>query len=166
MNLFQQEFSFKGIVFTTSHYLISFCESKNITVIQRISRNEFGLPFVKDMLIELKARYNASFYGYMNSDILLNPNVLLVLKDISDRINSKKYPNTIGIACTVKDVDYSFNSSDFDTMNSTKLLFTKNYTRSRMRGSASKVIINFNSIHRIYSYILTSFHLRNLHLSL
>ena len=142
MKLFQQEFSFKGIVFTTSHSLLSFCTSKNITVIQKMSRNEFGLPFVKDMLIELRARYNSSYYGYMNSDILLNPNVISVLKGISERINNKKYPYTIGITCTVKDVDYPFDSSDFYSMNSTKLLFIKNYTRSRMRGSASKVILS------------------------
>lgn len=158
MSLFQQEYSFKGIVFTTSHSLISFCESKNITVIQRISRNEFGLPYVRDMLIELKARYNSSYYGYMNSDILLNPNIISTLKGISDRINRKQYPTTIGITCTVKEVDNSFNSSDFDTMNSTRLQFKKNYTRSRMRGSSAKVkIIQYSIIGFIYISTLISY---------
>lgn len=143
MSLYQKEYSFKGIVFSSSPSIISFCEIMNITVIQRISRNEFGLPFVKDMLIELASRYRSEYYGYMNSDILLNPNVFNALERISKKMNTGIYPYPIGITSTVMDVKYNFSSNDFDTINNTRLLFKRNFTKSRMRGSSAKVSIVF-----------------------
>ena len=75
MSLYQKKFSFRGLVFSPSPQMERLCNLLNIKVVKNISRNEYGVPFVRGMLETMKKLVHADYYGYMNSDILLNPEV-------------------------------------------------------------------------------------------
>ena len=53
-------------------------ESFSDLVVLRIPEaNEFGLPILKDMLLELKSRFSSDLFAFVNSDILPSKHALL-----------------------------------------------------------------------------------------
>lgn len=75
LSLFQRSFRFKAIVFTDSPAIRSTAERLHLLWLPIVHANPYGLPLVREMLLAARNHFNTSFYGYMNSDILLNPGV-------------------------------------------------------------------------------------------
>ena len=53
--------------------------------------NEYGTPFLKDMYFAVFRKYNATFYGFSNGDILYNSGLLQTLDHVKDHLG---YLNT------------------------------------------------------------------------
>ena len=72
LSCLQKQYRIKGVMFSSSPAVKNYCDVVGITVISRYRTNDYGLPFVRDMLLEIRRRYDADSYGYMNSDIMLS----------------------------------------------------------------------------------------------
>ena len=44
--------------------------------------NEYNLPLVKSLLLTLRDCFSSDYYGYLNSDILLSPDVFYILESL------------------------------------------------------------------------------------
>ena len=104
MSLYQHQYLFRGVVFTTSKTVIEFCDIMNITHINKYETNEYGLPVVRSMLQKMKEFIDADYYGYMNSDILLNSKVFDVLKIVTTAVNNGEITDQIELISQVKNV--------------------------------------------------------------
>lgn len=80
MSILQREYSFKGVIIASSPNVTDYALALNLTVIKEVESNPYGLPFLNSIINSSKSLFNASFYGYMNSDILLNP---LIIKEMT-----------------------------------------------------------------------------------
>ena len=79
MSIYQQNSDFIGIVFSNSNSIIKEALSNNLTVLLNVKRNQYKMPYFRSLLVIMKQYIQAQFYGYMNSDILLNPRVFQLL---------------------------------------------------------------------------------------
>lgn len=52
--------------------------------------NEKEIPFIKDLFIDIQNRYDASFYGYLNSDILFDDTIISTLQSVHIAIQNKQ----------------------------------------------------------------------------
>lgn len=55
-----------------------------------IRTNEKEIPFIKDLFIDIQNRYDASFYGYLNSDILFDDTIISTLQSVHIAIQNKQ----------------------------------------------------------------------------
>ena len=106
MSIYQKKFSFRGFVFSSSPQMERLCNLLNIKVVKNISRNEYGIPFVRNMLETMKKTVHADYYGYMNSDILLNPNVFNTIQIINENIRQGILPSSVELISQVKAISY------------------------------------------------------------
>lgn len=125
MHLFQQHYSFKGVVFTTSPIIIDFCNQHNLSVITTFERNQFHLPQVNSLFIEMVNKVNASFYGYINSDILLHPVVFDLLPIIHTKIENGILPTDVGLVSSVFASTINYTNKVFTSCESYKTIFKK-----------------------------------------
>ena len=49
--------------------------------------NYKGLPILREIYITLTTLYQAEYYGYINSDILISPSLFPVLTQLSNQYN-------------------------------------------------------------------------------
>lgn len=139
MSTYQEQFNFKGVVFTQSKSVKKEALDYNLTVFTINSRNEYGIPLISSMLIIMKENINADYYGYMNSDILLNPKVFTLLKN-KQMLGIEN--NTLLVE-RVLEVGFPFSVTDFSTMKSINQVFSRNYTNTRLRNSLSADVFIF-----------------------
>lgn len=142
MSLYQQYFSFKGIIFTNSNDVGMFAESLNITVFPIKKRSKFRMPVIKEMLNTMRNQYQSKFYGYMNSDILLHYRVFSLLPLVTKRMKSRKLPANVELASRVTVVDSDFHITDFSSLESCRSAFDKKrmgYLRSNV--TAVRIIL-------------------------
>ena len=83
--LFQQKYNFKGIFFTSNPKAIQKCKEYGIETVSEIWRNPYGIPFISGMFNRTYAMYNASYYGYINADILVSERIFDVLSFITSQ---------------------------------------------------------------------------------
>lgn len=76
LSFFQREFRFKCIVFTNTPSLIAFAKRYKVLTISKYPVNKFHMPLVREMFTLSQSTFSASYYGYINSDILLSPNII------------------------------------------------------------------------------------------
>ena len=99
---YQQEFSFKPVLFTTSPSLISFAKNHTIDVVQDIKTNMHGMPYIRDMMIQILKTYNGLHYGYMNADILFTKDLFKALGVVRDQVDQNRIPSLVIISlCTL-----------------------------------------------------------------
>lgn len=72
-SLYQQSHRFRGVVFSNSTPIIRYATSKGLFVVKECQRNEYGVPLYRSMMLALKRRFCSQYYGYINSDILIDP---------------------------------------------------------------------------------------------
>lgn len=123
MNLYQQQYSFRGVVFTTSSRVIDACKKYNLTVITDMQRNEYGLPIVSYMFQRMVVSVDASYYGYMNSDILFPPDVFTILSVTYGKMKAGIVSKNVGLIGSVRDSSISFESKDFSSVKKLNRVF-------------------------------------------
>ena len=89
LRFFQNNFRFKGIIFTSSPSLISLAQSKGVLAIRGTKslafplfnrrKNRYGLPLIRNMFLSAKREFDSAYYGYINSDILLPTAIFKIL---------------------------------------------------------------------------------------
>ena len=75
LSLYQSVFNMKAIVYTRSVPVIDYAMKCNLTVIREYPVNEFGVPLFRPLMEKQKELFQATFYGYINSDILIDPSL-------------------------------------------------------------------------------------------
>ena len=138
MSLYQREFDFKGVVFSNSPKIKDVAAAYNLTILPIVKRNKFKLPVFKELMGTLTQKFNASFYGYMNSDILMNPSVFTLLQKAQVVINNRLFPPIVELATRVKVVDSIFSVDHFKTLESCSTVFSNSY-RGYLRSNLTAV---------------------------
>lgn len=77
--VYRKRFRYRCIVFTTNPNIIRFFKESVCTVNTNFTRNPYGLPYIYSMYAIASTVYKAKYYGYLNSDILIEPTVFSVL---------------------------------------------------------------------------------------
>ena len=78
--MYRKQFRYRCIVFTNNPVIIRFFNQSVCTVITNFKRNPYGLPYIFSMYSIATKEFKAKYYGYLNSDILIEPSVFSVLK--------------------------------------------------------------------------------------
>ena len=86
LSLYQRYFSCKCIVFTNSKAVKDFASAHKVITMNNAARNEYGLPIVRSFFEIALNKFNASFYGYLNSDVVLNPRIFSLLPTVKGLI--------------------------------------------------------------------------------
>ena len=97
-HLYQTVYSFRGVVFTDSLAVEDFAKKQGLLVMKNVQVNKYGLPFVKNMIARMVTTVPALYYGYCNSDILINPSIFDALMTgktglelVLEKLNMKRY---------------------------------------------------------------------------
>ena len=138
MSLYQNQYPFRGVVFTTSNTVIDFCKILNITHIIEYETNEYGLPIVRSMLQRMREIIDADYYGYMNSDILLNSKVFDALHVVSTAVKNGEITDRIELISQVKNVFPILIPTD-NTLNGFDSYFQSMDPTAKMRNALSAV---------------------------
>ena len=61
--------------------------------------NQYGSPLIRYMFLKAKERFDSAFYGYINSDILISPNIfnltsVLTFNQKTDRLSDNVFSYT------------------------------------------------------------------------
>ena len=86
LQFFKEEYGIKSIVFSNSSSVQEICHQKGILTNPLQEVNPFGLPILKSMLLFVKKHYPGYSYMYINSDILVNPNVLVLSHYLQNKL--------------------------------------------------------------------------------
>ena len=97
------------VYFTNSLCIKLYCQSLNITTISGYQydtlrfliicrTNQFGLPYVRDLLLTLKDGYSAQYYGFINSDVLLSPSIFPILEELLLHHANHKITDEVGFS--------------------------------------------------------------------
>lgn len=78
--LFQRTYSFRAVVFTNSPIIVRFCASLGIYSEGNYGVNPFNMPLASYMFNRTRQFVDADYYGYINSDIIVSPNLFDVLR--------------------------------------------------------------------------------------
>ena len=81
------------ILFTNENYYLDYCKKEpRVTCISDYKSNPFRLPYIRSFFSKLEnLPYSCSFYGYVNGDVLLSPQLLEVLNDTLRNIKSGQF---------------------------------------------------------------------------
>ena len=70
-------------IYTSSAAVIAKCTPFHFIMRPVKDRSEYGLPILSSLLIDTQKISSDPYIGYINSDILLHPNIISVLNFIS-----------------------------------------------------------------------------------
>lgn len=78
------------ILFTNEDYYLDYCKKEpRVTCIADYKSNPFRLPYIRSFFSKLEnLPYSCDFYGYVNGDVLLSPQLVEVLRDTLRNIES------------------------------------------------------------------------------
>ena len=78
--LFQRTYSFRAVVFTNSPGIVRFCASLGIYSEGNYGVNPFDMPLASYLFNRTRQFVDADYYGYINSDIIVSPNLFEILQ--------------------------------------------------------------------------------------
>ena len=122
-HLYQTVYSFRGIVFTDSLAVEDFAKKQGLLVMKNVQVNKYGLPFVKNMIARMVTTVPALYYGYCNSDILINPSIFDALPLIQSKVNNHILPGNFSLISRVKVVSSTLPVSVFSSIDNLKSNF-------------------------------------------
>ena len=122
-HLYQTVYSFRGIVFTDSLAVEDFAKKQGLLVMKNVQLNKYGLPFVKNMIARMVTTVPALYYGYCNSDILINPSIFDALPLIQSKVNNHILPGNFSLISRVKVVAKTLPISSFSSISDLKSNF-------------------------------------------
>lgn len=143
LSCLQKKYRIKGVMFSNSPAVKNYCDVVGITVISHYRMNDYGLPFIKDMLLEIRRLYDADSYGYMNSDIMISeilihslPFVLEILHKHHKEVSPSPSPHAKGeLFSRVYSINQTVFNINPDHLTHHTLQFPKNL-KLRRRASA------------------------------
>ena len=93
----QTKFDFCYIIYTNSSEVIHNINNK-MKIVRQFQVNQFSIPIVSYILMDIKNKFRSDFYAYVNSDILLSEKLFSILDYIRYLIRIKSLPNMIELA--------------------------------------------------------------------
>ena len=150
-HLYQTVYSFRGIVFTDTLAVEDFAKKQGLLVMKNVQVNKYGLPFVKNMIARMVTTVPALYYGYCNSDILINPSIFDALPLIQSKVNNHILPGNFSLISRVKVVSETLPVASFSSISNLKSTF-RQHRRSKLRCIYG--IVNYylyTLFHRIFS---------------
>ncbi|KNB43023.1 glycosyl transferase [Blastocystis sp. subtype 4] len=101
---YQQQYSFRVVIYSRSPAVLSFCRDHNITVITSYLVNSYGVPFVRYFLVQTKLLIAGHYYGYINSDILVSSKLFDLLIQCDNLIRQQVLPSKVAIGSRVFEI--------------------------------------------------------------
>lgn len=101
LSLYQRSFPFIGIVFSDSEAVKDFATANNVLTVSNVARNKYGLPIITSLYERAYNIVNGSFYGYINSDIILNSHIFSLLHNVTNLIDQGKLSPLLELAARV-----------------------------------------------------------------
>lgn len=86
MNYYYRKFGIRSVVLTESTEVVKRCTELNILTEPIQEVNPYGMPILRSMLLYIQEHYDVDQYIYINSDILLNPEVFLIAEAIKNDV--------------------------------------------------------------------------------
>lgn len=144
MSIYQQNSDFIGIVFSNSNSIIKEALSNNLTVLLNVKRNQYKMPYFRSLLVIMKQYIQAQFYGYMNSDILLNPRVFQLLQNNSILFREGFISNTTELVSRVVERSLHDSFLSYTSIDEVNPLFSFDYSKLRLRNNLSADVFIFH----------------------
>ena len=144
LSYFQKYYSFKGIMFSRSPLIIELCNRMNVTVIDHYLTNPYNMPLIRDLFQQAYHTFSADFYGYANSDVIMDVTIFSVLKEVKRRIDNKRYSGIVEISGRVYDTKSTktLNPTSLDSFREYLKVCMKRSTELRNRDSAVCACVN------------------------
>lgn len=83
------------LVYTETNQIIEYCASIGVDTSIIPKKNEYNIPILKDMVLTARQRYNCEYVIYINSDILINPNVFKSIYYLESILGRNVFSNDI-----------------------------------------------------------------------
>lgn len=103
---FQRYYSFRAVIYTNSKLVRSFALPLGIYCEGNYEVNVYGMPLASSMFDRAKKLARADYYGFINSDIILSPNIFGILKQCMNLVENGKISPKVGIENF--DLDFDF----------------------------------------------------------
>ena len=138
--MYHARFSYHCILFTNNQDIIRFFEHSVCKVITDFKRNPYGLPYIYSMYSIASTVYKAKYYGYLNSDILIEPVVFSVLDHLDKQARAGSISPYHELAGRVHPIDTTALPVGFSSLEEMENL-NKAYTRSDAQSLVGSYVI-------------------------
>ena len=123
--VYYARFSYHCILFTNNQDIIRFFEHSVCKVITDFKRNPYGLPYIYSMYSIASTIYKAKYYGYLNSDILIEPVVFSVLNYLDKQARAGSISPYHELAGRVHPIDTTSLPAGFSTLEEMEKCFAE-----------------------------------------
>ena len=90
MSLYKKELNVLVVVFTDSATITKYVQSRGLIALPQTETNMYGMPYLSNMLEFIHLHINCQQIIYMNSDILINPGIFSLAKQINLMLQGKE----------------------------------------------------------------------------
>ena len=130
------------MLFTHSPCYQQYADSLHIETSTEYTTNKYGLPILKSMFHTVTHKYSYDYIGYLNSDILIHPDLFSVLDTVSKGVKDGTFPPSFVLASRVANVNLKRSMSVYcQFKRSCRMMFTKLKKHSKIRTPTSAVCI-------------------------
>ena len=123
--VYHARFSYHCILFTNNQDIIRFFDHSVCRVITDFKRNPYGLPYIYSMYSIASTVYKAKYYGYLNSDILIEPVVFPVLNYLDKQARAGSISRYHELAGRVHPIDTASLPAGFSTLEEMEKCFAE-----------------------------------------
>lgn len=83
-------------MFSRHPYIINLCRSHDIVVESNYRRNRYDLPILRNLLLFAQSSFTSKYYAYINSDVLISPDVFEALRITAQLTKNGKLRAAVG----------------------------------------------------------------------
>ena len=145
--VYKRHFSYRCIVFTNDDNITALFQD-SCRVITDFKRNPFGLPYVYSMYSIASALFDAKYYGYVNSDILLEPAVFSALNYLDEQVSVNALSPYQELTGRVRPIGIESLPSGFSSLNDIIKCFSdvkKGNNTNRVADSAVPLYVHYHA---------------------
>ena len=84
-----KEIGVNSIVFTESDEVVDYLKPLNITTLPVRSFNMYGLPILRDLVIDAREHSKSEFIVFINADILINPDIFFFISHMKEKFGDR-----------------------------------------------------------------------------
>lgn len=85
-------------MFSKHPYIANLCRSHGIIVEGNYRHNRYNLPILRNLLLYAQSIFTSKYYGYINSDVLISPDVFEALRITALLTKTGKLRSAVGFA--------------------------------------------------------------------
>ena len=140
VDLLSTSFNVHFILFSSNREIKQQFNTSHCMVVSDYARNPYGIPIINSMFSIAHRLVNAKYYGYVNSDILLQPSLFRVLSFLDSRVRSGILYATHELAGRVIEVEYESFPPSFANLTEYEDFFHAITLSHTLRGVYSAVV--------------------------